>query len=342
MSKASAPSTKRKYRRYAKLCLRTALIVLLFFFLSDIIVYWIYGPNWARNYIADEQNIWNNRPGYWASYENGEVTERVGIDHMRISHPLAVSEKNKYKCLVLGCSYTFGVGVADNETYVWKLNELSPDTEFINGGMPGYGAKRLHNRLPDFLAAHHYDLVIYAVLHDHPARDAAPAFRRMDPDAFLMPYTELTPDFEFKDHTAYRLVWWGDRYYAPINMLKKSYIAMVGTREYPKVRLANIPIIFAHQVNQLALLCAQNGTRFVLMILDKEPYNSDLTKAIPLFSHMVSGVYDVSFPYELSAQYRVLGNIDNHPNAEVHSYWAKAIAAEIKKHKDLYQHRMHQ
>src|SRR5574341_214630 len=45
----------------------------------------------------------------------------------------------KVRILILGDSFTFGVGVSDNETYSYYLEEMLPNVEVINMGVHGYG-----------------------------------------------------------------------------------------------------------------------------------------------------------------------------------------------------------
>ena len=46
--------------------------------------------------------------------------------------------------LLFGCSFTFGIGVRDEETYAWKLAQaLGEKYQVINLGVPSYGAHQL-------------------------------------------------------------------------------------------------------------------------------------------------------------------------------------------------------
>src|SRR5262249_45375581 len=40
---------------------------------------------------------------------------------------------------LLGCSFTHGWGVNDEETYAWRLQEMLPDYRVVNFGVVGYG-----------------------------------------------------------------------------------------------------------------------------------------------------------------------------------------------------------
>ncbi len=57
------------------------------------------------------------------SVENDQVLENIDIDHTRICHPYVLA-KRPYRVLCVGCSYTFGLGCSEDETFVWRLNEM--------------------------------------------------------------------------------------------------------------------------------------------------------------------------------------------------------------------------
>lgn len=64
-------------------------------------------------------------------------------------------QEGKRNILILGDSFTFGAGVADEETFVARLHEaLKPQVSVINGGQPGYGVFQMEaalNRLGEIL-----------------------------------------------------------------------------------------------------------------------------------------------------------------------------------------------
>ena len=45
--------------------------------------------------------------------------------------------------LILGDSFTFGLGVNDSETFVANLNALQSDRQYINAGVPGYSPEQM-------------------------------------------------------------------------------------------------------------------------------------------------------------------------------------------------------
>jgi len=66
----------------------------------------------------------------------------------------------KLRVLVLGDSFTYGVGVADDEIFVDRLRRALPGVEFINAGCSGYGQREQLAILDQLGAALRPDLVV--------------------------------------------------------------------------------------------------------------------------------------------------------------------------------------
>ncbi|MFA5156668.1 MAG: SGNH/GDSL hydrolase family protein [Candidatus Omnitrophota bacterium] len=72
--------------------------------------------------------------------------------------------EGKKRILVLGDSFTFGVGVKDNETYPYFLQEMLPGAEVINFGVPGYGHDQMLIYLKEEGIKYKPDIVILGFL----------------------------------------------------------------------------------------------------------------------------------------------------------------------------------
>ena len=55
--------------------------------------------------------------------------------------------------VLVGDSYTFGLGVSDSETFQWFLSKQMPNRRFVNLGVPGWGTDQELVNLDDFLNA---------------------------------------------------------------------------------------------------------------------------------------------------------------------------------------------
>src|SRR5206468_9604074 len=93
-------------------------------------------PSWHD---PDPQLGWILRPGHWryGPYTpNGRQVEvSIGPDRTRRTREGAgLAGDAKPELLLLGCSFTFGWAVSDDETWAWRLQSLRPDLEVRNRG----------------------------------------------------------------------------------------------------------------------------------------------------------------------------------------------------------------
>jgi lysophospholipase L1-like esterase len=87
-----------------------------------------------------------------------------------------------YRIALLGDSYTYGVGVEENETSALRLepllSESGRDVEVLNFGIPGANAEDLVTQHPRFISRWHPDLLILQVSPNDLDR---PMFTKNDP-----------------------------------------------------------------------------------------------------------------------------------------------------------------
>jgi hypothetical protein len=79
---------------------------------------------------------------------------RGKIEYSHDKHP------EKTRILILGDSFTFGDQVSDNETYPFYLQQILPNTEIINFGIPGYGHDQMLIYLQEEGVQYKPDIVI--------------------------------------------------------------------------------------------------------------------------------------------------------------------------------------
>jgi lysophospholipase L1-like esterase len=84
---------------------------------------------------------WANTPSTTAVY--GEPEFHFDVKHnalgFRGAEVPAAKPPGKLRVLVLGDSFTYGIGVADDQTFSARLEALDPRFEVLNSGVNGYG-----------------------------------------------------------------------------------------------------------------------------------------------------------------------------------------------------------
>lgn len=87
-------------------------------------------------------------------------------------------DPNKGPIVFFGCSYIFGYGLNDNETFPWDISELT-HRQTYNVSFPGFGPQHMlrHLQQKDFIKkVPKADLIVYTYMVDHVARLEGPPF----------------------------------------------------------------------------------------------------------------------------------------------------------------------
>lgn len=128
--------------------------------------------SWAG---PDAEMGWVNRAGTWKSAEPGNVPMTFEADGRR-HDPAGNKPGSLPRILVVGCSFTQGYGVADDQTFSHYLNQSLPSAELLNFGTGAYGSYQSRLRVNNYFKAAHPNtpLVIYGLFFSHHFRDLAP------------------------------------------------------------------------------------------------------------------------------------------------------------------------
>ena len=240
-----------------------------------------YSPDMGWERAGPESRLSDEQP------KDTTVYETILADKSRASR-----SKNraatKTNVLMLGCSFTYGIGVNDEDTYVWLLNERFPDVTFDNFAQDGYGTLQCLLREEKILKERHYDYVIYAAIPDHlrrnisystwsidnakPGRSQRNALIKAlkhDAPMWYFPIAYINSDGSLGIRRA-DYHWPGDRYSAFINTLKRLYIFQNcykithNMKQYePYARDVYWRILY--RMDQLA---QERGSRFATICLD--------------------------------------------------------------------------
>lgn len=137
-----------------------------------------YRPARARSITEEPSTVfdgelgWTNRPGAHLPWGDGEAIFWPDASRRtrRVEHTAA-----QRAVLVLGCSYTQGFGVRDEDTFAWKLQQRFPEFDFRNFGTAAYGTYQSLLRFRRWLREGHRppELVIYGFAAFQGVRDRA-------------------------------------------------------------------------------------------------------------------------------------------------------------------------
>ena len=323
----------RKIRRIL-LCILLAVVV------TDNIAYQRRFPCASSNDIAmgiDPENMWNTTEGSHLTNEDPDARENVWPNGMRRSRA-QMETKRPFHVLVLGCSFTFGVGLDDDKTYVWRLNELMPVVEFDNGAVGGYGPLQCLIRQRRLMKFKKYDCVIYSYINDHFERGSIPKFRISNGhervgndvemprrDVYVLPYTELNSKFEFIDHKLHRYYFPGASL-SPLSNLLGNYCGVFEVKHQRQPQENEQYMIFASQVNRMAQVAAAYGSKFLLISLDGTRVNDLARNYSPLVTY-----FDNRFYKDFDRTDLIRQDSRNHPGPEVNDYWARKLANYLER-----------
>lgn len=72
-----------------------------------------------------------------------------------------------------GCSFTYGTGLSDNETFTARLQQALPDVQLLNRGIGGHGTVQNLLQLRRDIANGAIDAAVFAMISDHRFRNVA-------------------------------------------------------------------------------------------------------------------------------------------------------------------------
>ncbi len=320
--------------------------------------------NLEAAHFDDAECGWLPTPGHSYSREDPQAATTVGTNFCRLSCPpeeAAWLAKQRQKALLLGCSYTFGMGVKDEETFGWLLNQKQQRFYFTNGGVIGYSTYQCLKRLEKFFRQGAKPrLVIYAFINDHLMRNvscrifgkAAESF-----DFIETPYFEVRPSGQTIFHPLRHLAWPGEKYLRTVNFANRLYVNRLTeqTRQVGFDKEASHQV-YRHLVSQMADLCHKNGAVLAIVSLDTSSNwlfpalssvstasNSAAVSSTPNLTDVSTFTatdnnptatpilyLDANCEDLYKPEYHVKNRLDFHPAAIAHNFWAQKIATFIQ------------
>lgn len=128
----------------------------------------------------DLQRGWRNKPNVHIPWGEPEFSTMVTHNSWGYRGPEITKERveGRFRIFALGDSFTYGVGVQDDETFSARLEQMDPTLELINAGVNGYGTSQELLVLRDEALAFQPDLVLVGFFWN----DAANTYLRGFPD----------------------------------------------------------------------------------------------------------------------------------------------------------------
>lgn len=276
---------------------------------------------------------WTNLPGHRQSYENElptPVYETVWPDGQRATSPQRPIPQ-KRRILIVGCSYAYGLGVADEETWAWKVAQRFPQITFENFAVHAYGACQALTMAERQLSTpRHYDWVLYVAMRDHPRRDINPLHAVGDVNS--------TQPFVFGRRAAldrhgnlYFIPcaprWCGDDLLRTINFAKRTYYySQIHRALHPSLASSEYETeVFLAELKYLHQLVRAHGSRLAVLALEDQRWASKLHLPEQGGDFPFVCVGDDHCNQPDSPRFHDNGKPDGHPSSLVHAFWAKNI-----------------
>jgi hypothetical protein len=225
--------------------------------------------------------------------------------------------------LLVGCSFTMGWAVSDDQTWAWRVQELRPDVEVVNQGVVGYGTFQSLLRLDQLLRREGQQRparVLYGFINHGGRNVAAPRWLRglaVDKLPAATPYCSLTADGRLQRHPpeGYPSLPFHE-HLALVALLEKAWLAWrAGGRYASAVPVTQLLLL------EMAERCRAAGVGFSLVVL----HVPEAVKALYMAYAEQQRIDVIDCNQEHYDP--VPGEV--HPNAAAHRRWGDCIAAAL-------------
>ncbi|MBQ7502265.1 hypothetical protein IJT93_06065 [bacterium] len=250
---------------------------------------------------------------------------------MRASRPNP-EKKTKINVAFINGSYTFGEGVRDRDTMVWKLNEKYPDITFDNFAVPGYGPLQCTEHLKKHVFSHNqYDLICYNINYGNLLSNAYAHVHsgKLTPNSLyiIAPYSAENLFGRWHNYNSFNDEWPCRNRLLCLDLIWRFCLSLNGPYNYSthtdrkEIIKENWKKAYAYQIREMEKLCRAHNSDFAIFALEKKIV-SEVFPNIGIKSPKV----DIAFAKIEDPEYRVLQKSGFHPNAFVHAYWAERFS----------------
>ena len=280
-------------------------------------------PDWSA---GDPALAWVNRPGIGHPDEPGRVPMTFWPDGQRASAPEPKQSASR-RVVLLGCSFTQGFGIADDETFAWDLNQAFPDVRFENWGVGGYGTYQALLLLERLLRepGRTPDLVVYNFIGDHTKRNVA-SYRwikslKSSTALYNVPPRVGVEDGGLATHPSQVVDAWPlERHSAWVVVLHDAWLRWrLRERDRQKEEATNLLL------ERLDREVREAGSRFAVVLLDDMP-----PEIREFLDERKVPLVDCSKPsYKTDPQKYRVGGV-GHPNGARNALWAECMGRELQ------------
>ncbi len=276
------------------------------------------GGKWSE---PDPLLGWRNRAGIFASSEAGNVPMTFWPDRRRASRVDPTTGRPRVD--MVGDSITQGYGVADAETFVWRLGMHLPDISFENLGVGGYGTYQ-SLLVQQARAAEPPALTVYGFFGDHQYRNVAfltwvRALRDPEGRYVVPPHVTVSGGALVRHEGRIEAAWPLESRSAIVTELHRAWqrFEFRGRRDHarPAVELL---------LGEMAATAKRAGSSFLVLLLADAP-----GWLIPALTAQGIAYADCREPeFERDPSLRIGGV--GHPTAARHAAWAACLAPFVE------------
>jgi hypothetical protein len=227
----------------------------------------------------------------------------------------------------VGCSFTQGWAISDDETFAWKLQHGHPEVEFRNFGTAGYGTYQsllVLERIFQGPVVDRPSMVIYGMISHHESRNVASnewswflhVFNSMDIDP---PFCTLDASGTLLRHPP-KCPW----FHIPLKRSLRTARVVENAINRWRLRPSLLSAAYRRGVTEKLLLemndlCRSYATDFVVAVLDMD----DATRTHYSTFCRTNHIDFVNCIHPITPEWKVVG--DGHPNGAMNTLWADDV-----------------
>ena len=273
---------------------------------------------------------WRNKAGSVVWPGQGEdagkdIRMTFWADGLRATAP--APELDRPHVVVIGCSYTQGWAVTDEETYAWRLQSEFPSHAFLNFGTAGYGSYQSLLALEQYFAAGHAApaVVIYGFIDYHEERNVAPAgwlkalATASRAGTLAVPFVSIGADGTLERHRLARTNSWPLRsQLASVALLEDRVLELRTRGRLEQRREATDRLLL-----ELQRVTRDHGSRLLVAILESR----DEPRAHVMAFTARKGIEAVDCTVPNQEALQVPGY--SHPDRRINAHWARCIGDRL-------------